>query len=91
MHVRLGSKEEAESIDHPLSYSHVNDFISHFDSGIFREFGLFWLPATVLSEFLKLDRSKIFNKTDVVDEFLLKRIRLTRRFAGIVTIFVEKD
>lgn len=91
MHIRLGSKEEAESIDRPMYYGDVNDFISHFDRGIFREFGLFWLPATVLSEFLKLDRSKIFNKTDVVDEFLLKRIRLTRRFASVVTILVEKD
>jgi SAM-dependent methyltransferase/uncharacterized protein YbaR (Trm112 family) len=90
MHIRLSSKEEAESIDHPLYYGDVNDFLSHFDEGSFREFGLFMLPATVLSKFLKLDRSKIFNRTDVIDEFLLKRVRLTRRFAGIVTILVEK-
>lgn len=90
MHIRLSSKEETESIDHPLCYDDVNAFINHFDKGSFREFGLFRLPVAVLSKFLKLDRSKIFNKTDVIDEFLLKRIQLIRRFAGVVDILVEK-
>lgn len=90
MHIRLSSKEEVESIDHPLNYSDIKDIISHFDRGSFREFGLFQLPVAVLSKFLKLDRSKVFYKTDGLDEFLLKRMRLARRFAGVVDILVEK-
>ena len=85
------SDKEGYSVDHPLSYGDVNDFISHFDRGSFREFRLFGMTSEILKNLLKLDISKVFDKINTVDEFLLKHIALSRKFADIVTILVEKE
>ena len=86
-----GSELEPESIEHPLSYSEINDFINHFDSGNFREFRLFGVANGILKTLLKLDINKISDKINVLDEFLLKHIALSRKFAEVVTILVEKE
>ena len=91
MHVRTVNELEAESIEHSLSYSEINDFINHFDNGNFREFRLFGMSVEILTKLLKLDISKVFGKINVVDEILLKHIALSRKFADIVTILVEKE
>lgn len=96
MHVRTdsetGSELEPESIEHPLSYSEINDFINHFDRANFREFRLFGVSNLILTKILRFDISKVFGKhINVLDEFLLKHIRLSRKFADVVTILVEKE
>ena len=91
LHVRTVNELEAESIEHPLSYSEINDFINHFDSGNYREFRLFGVASGILKILLKLDISKISDKINVLDESLLKHIALSRKFAEVVTILVEKE